>query len=73
MRLPPHERAEVAAQLIASLDDASNDASDEAVAEAWKAEVTRRMFEVESGTAKLVPAGQAVAQVRATIRRVRER
>jgi putative addiction module component (TIGR02574 family) len=49
--LDTRERAEIAAQLIASLDGEP----DEDVEAAWAAEVDRRIAEVETGRAKLVP------------------
>jgi putative addiction module component (TIGR02574 family) len=50
LTLDTRERAEIAAQLIASLDGEP----DEDVEAAWAAEVDRRIGEVEAGTAKLV-------------------
>jgi putative addiction module component (TIGR02574 family) len=51
LTLDTRERAEIAAQLIASLDGEP----DEDVEAAWAAEVDRRIREVEAGRAKLVP------------------
>ena len=51
LSLDTRERAEIAAQLIASLDGEP----DEDVEAAWAAEVDRRIEEVEAGRAKLVP------------------
>lgn len=47
LSLPTEERARLAHDLIASLDDAQ----DPGAAEAWVAELERRAREVESGTA----------------------
>ena len=50
MNLPDEERAELAHDLIASLDaPADPDAAD-----AWDAEISRRLAEIHAGTAKLV-------------------
>lgn len=50
LRLPEAERAELAHQLVVSLDGGvDSDAED-----AWDAEVVRRLAEVDSGTAGLV-------------------
>ena len=59
LTLDTRERAEIAAQLIASLDGEP----DEDVEAAWAAEVDRRMGEVEAGTAKLVPWGDVERRV----------
>jgi putative addiction module component (TIGR02574 family) len=60
LKLTVEERARLADRLIASL------AEDE-VEEAWAVEVERRVEEIESGRAKLVPAAEAIARARAAI------
>jgi putative addiction module component (TIGR02574 family) len=49
LRLDPEARAEIAAELLASLD--GPDDPDAEVA--WAAEIERRVAEIEAGTAKL--------------------
>jgi putative addiction module component (TIGR02574 family) len=57
----PHEaRAELAERLIASL---AEDVSPE-ITEAQLADVRRRIAEVESGDAKLIPGDEVLARVR---------
>lgn len=51
LRLDVSERAELAAELLASLDGEP----DEDVEAAWAAEIERRMARIKAGTAKLVP------------------
>lgn len=51
LRLEPEARAELASELLASLDGPS-DADAEA---AWDAEITRRIEAIESGTIQLEP------------------
>ncbi len=51
LKLPPEARAALAGSLIASLDDAV----DEDAEAAWQATIERRIVEIESGTAKMVP------------------
>lgn len=51
LTLPPEERADLAAELIESLDGPE----DEAVEEAWALEIQQRMREVESGAVKTIP------------------
>jgi putative addiction module component (TIGR02574 family) len=51
LKLTAYERAEVAEQLIASLDDGS----DADVEQAWQEEVQRRLQQVESGEVKPIP------------------
>jgi putative addiction module component (TIGR02574 family) len=48
LALPPAERAEVARELIASLDGVAEQGAEDA----WLAEVERRLLEVDSGTAR---------------------
>lgn len=50
LNLPESERAELAYNLVASLDGPA----DEDVEKAWDAEVMRRLAEIDSGTANLV-------------------
>jgi putative addiction module component (TIGR02574 family) len=47
LALPVHDRADVAAQLLASLDDADADAAE--VEAAWAAEIERRARRVLAG------------------------
>jgi len=58
--LPPEARAELAERLIASL---AEDVSPE-ITGAQLAEVRRRIAEVESGEAQLIPGDQVLAPVR---------
>jgi putative addiction module component (TIGR02574 family) len=51
LSLPASERADLAGSLIESLDDTQ----DEAVAAAWDEEVARRMADIDSGKAKMIP------------------
>ena len=51
LKLSPNERAEVAEQLIASLEEAP----DTAVEQAWQQEVQRRLQQVERGEMKTIP------------------
>ena len=50
MRLPPETRAALAGSLLSSLDDVA----DEDAATAWRAEVTKRLEEIDSGQVRLV-------------------
>jgi len=70
MHLPPEARAALAAELIGSLDPVE---PDEDVEAAWAAEIRRRLDEVDAGTAKLVPADEAIAKIRSTIARAKVR
>lgn len=51
MRLKPQERAALTGLLIESLEPES----EEGVAEAWLAEIERRMAELDSGSVQTVP------------------
>lgn len=59
------ERAELARQLIDSLDEGVNDDDVEA---AWLEEVGRRLTTLEDGSATTVPADEALARVRRRLR-----
>ena len=50
LNLPESERAELAHNLVASLDGPS----DPSVEQAWDAEIARRIAEIDSGTANLI-------------------
>lgn len=51
LKLTAHERAEVAEQLIASLDEGP----DADVEQAWQEEVQRRLQQIERGEVKTIP------------------
>ena len=51
LKLTTNERAEVAEQLIANLDEAS----DTDVEQAWQEEVQRRLQQIECGEVKTIP------------------
>ena len=51
LKLTAHERAEVAEQLIASLDEVP----DADVEQAWQEEVQRRLGQIERGEVKTIP------------------
>lgn len=57
--LPPEERIRLAEELLSSVQD-----SDEEIEAAWEDEIKRRLDEVESGTAKLIPAEEVFAEIR---------
>jgi putative addiction module component (TIGR02574 family) len=61
LKLTAEERAHLADRLLASLFE------DHEVEEAWAAEVERRIEEVESGRAQLIPATEAIARAHAKI------
>ena len=56
------DRARLAEDLLASLEDGSEPASE--VEAAWDHEIRQRVEEVESGTAKLIPAEDVYAETR---------
>jgi putative addiction module component (TIGR02574 family) len=57
--LPPEERIRLAEELLSSVQD-----SDEEIEAAWAEEIKRRLEEIESGTAKLIPAEEVFAEIR---------
>ena len=61
MELTREERARIAQTLLRPLHD---EEPEEAVQEAWKATLTRRMAEVASGEVELVPGHKVDARIR---------
>ncbi len=62
LQLTAGERAAFAQLLLASLDE------DTEIEEAWAAETERRIFDIESGAAQVIPIADALAQVRASLK-----
>ena len=62
LSLTPEERAQLADRLITSLFDGQD------IEDAWAVEVERRIKDIESGRAKLIPASEALARARAAIK-----
>lgn len=62
LKLSVAERAKLAEHLIASLDE------DSEIEEAWAAETERRIAEIEAGTAQMIPAAEAIARARSTLK-----
>ena len=58
--LPPEDRARLAEDLLASLQDESESESEAA----WDHEIERRVAEVQAGTARLIPAEDVHAEAR---------
>ena len=63
LALPPDERAWLAEELIASLDQGK----DSAIDSAWAVEIERRITEIESGEAETVSWKDARARIRARL------
>lgn len=61
LKLSSGERAALAQRLLASLDE------DAEIEHAWAAEVERRISEIDSGAAILIPMEVALARVRAAL------
>ena len=57
--LPPEERVRLAEELLATVQEV-----DVEVEAAWDEEIRRRLAEIDSGTAKLIPAEEVFAEVR---------
>jgi putative addiction module component (TIGR02574 family) len=62
LRLPKSARAALAARLLESLDTEI----DEDAEEAWDAEIARRLKEIDSGKAKMIPWSEARRQIMGT-------
>lgn len=57
--LPPEERVQLAEELLATVQE-----PDAEVDTAWDEEIKRRVAEIDSGTAKLIPADEVFAEIR---------
>lgn len=57
--LPPEDRVRLAEELLASVQE-----PDAEVDSAWAEEIKRRIAEIDSGKAKLIPADEVFAEVR---------
>jgi putative addiction module component (TIGR02574 family) len=60
LKLTANERAEVAEQLLASLDEVP----DTDVEQAWQEEIQRRMQQVECGEVELIDSDTVIAELR---------
>lgn len=70
LELPTKARAELAHDLLLSLEEEPFDAPED-VEKAWAAEIERRVQDVKEGRVKLIPADQVLRDVRAGLKRVR--
>jgi putative addiction module component (TIGR02574 family) len=72
LALSPKRRAKIAGILIRSLDE-EEDVDQEAVDAAWAKELVRRVEEIRAGKVKLVSGDAFMKNVRAKIKRARQR
>ena len=61
LHLPIEDRSRLASRLLESLDD------DDDISPEWKDEIRRRVREMKSGTAVMVPHDEVMANVRANL------
>jgi len=61
--LPPEERVRLAEELLATVQEI-----DPEVEAAWDEEIKRRIEDIDSGKAKLIPAEEVFAEVRRLIK-----
>lgn len=59
LELPAEERVRLAEKLLATVHEV-----DPAVEAAWDVEIQRRLAEIDSGAAKLIPSEEVFAEVR---------
>lgn len=69
LKLTPRERAAVALGLLESLDDEDCDGPGEKWDEVWAIEVKQRLAELDSGNAREIDAFEAIAALRAELRK----
>lgn len=70
LRLSLKERGKLIHRLIVSLEGESKD-SPEAVAQAWDEEISRRVAEIDTGTAALIPEEDVFARLDEKLNRAR--
>ena len=64
-KLSPAQRAELADELLRSLDPpADDDATPEEIERAWNVEIRRRMDMIDRGEARLIPGDEVMARMR---------
>jgi putative addiction module component (TIGR02574 family) len=68
LQLTPRERSELAHRLFESLDGPAED-TPEAIAQAWDEEIARRIAEIDSGKAELIPGEQVFAEIDEMLRK----
>lgn len=68
LALPIKERSELAHRLIVSLDG-EPEGTPEEIANAWDEEITRRVAEIDAGTAVLIPEEDVFAEIDDLLRR----
>jgi len=69
LKLSPRDRAAIALGLLESLDEEEADATKEELDEIWAAEVERRLNELDSGESQEIEAFEAIAKLRAELRK----
>jgi hypothetical protein len=69
LALPPEQRGRIAKRLLASLDNECDPEHPAVVERAWIEEVKRREHRFLAGETREVPAAEALARVRAGLRR----
>ena len=62
--LPAEDRVRLAEEHLATVQEADTE-----IEAAWKEEIRRRIAEIDSGTAKLIPAEEVFAEVRRLLKR----
>jgi len=72
LQLPAHERGRLVERLLRSLEHEA-DGTPEEVAQAWEAEIGRRIDDLDAGRAEAIPYEQVRAQLRAMIDAARRR
>lgn len=65
LRLAQHDRAELAARLLASLEEDDSDGTQAEIDAAWAAEIEARVRRFERGESTSHPANEVMAQLRA--------
>jgi putative addiction module component (TIGR02574 family) len=68
LQLSPQERGKLIHRLIVSLEGPT-EGTPEAIAQAWDEEIARRVAEIDSGTAVLIPHEKVVPEIDEMLRK----
>lgn len=66
LQLSPEDRGELIHRLIVSLEGEPED-TPEAIAQAWDAEIARRVADMDAGRTKWIPADEVMSRLRARV------
>jgi len=73
MQLPPHDRVQLAYEMLESVEEDELDDDPEEVEAAWTEEIKRRVDDLKAGRVELIPSEEVFAEARARIEAANQR